>query len=222
MTKRKLTEVGAVFGRLTVLRNEQKGRYAYVVCACECGTIKSIRRSSITSDVRPTRSCGCLAKEIARVNFKADRGSSFESEDAYIAHRKAWLKDYARKYDSRPEQREKRRAQSKSRWDRMTQEKKDRHRELKKLYSSKPERKEKKKASDAAWRSLPENKERIKLKLRKHYEYQRDNLTDAYVADCFIQGASLKPEDIPQEILQAVRLRIQIHRNLKTKHHEKC
>ena len=57
---------GQKFGRLTVIKRdlERTGGAAYWICKCDCGTIKSIRGSSLTTDQKPTRSCGCLNKEI--------------------------------------------------------------------------------------------------------------------------------------------------------------
>lgn len=55
---------GTKFGRLTVLRNAS--RHGYVVCQCECGNIKKIRSSSLTKAHQPTRSCGCIQREIAK------------------------------------------------------------------------------------------------------------------------------------------------------------
>lgn len=54
--------VGKKFGRLTVVKNEVT-RPGYVVCQCDCGNTAVIRASSLTK-TQPTRSCGCLRKEI--------------------------------------------------------------------------------------------------------------------------------------------------------------
>lgn len=58
--------IGQVFGYLTVLRQDTdrpKGGAKYWICQCKCGTVKSIRGSNLTTKNKPTRSCGCLAKE---------------------------------------------------------------------------------------------------------------------------------------------------------------
>lgn len=57
---------GQKFGRLTVLNRDltKKGGAAYWICQCDCGTVKSIRGTNLTATINPTRSCGCLAKEI--------------------------------------------------------------------------------------------------------------------------------------------------------------
>lgn len=55
---------GTKFGRLTVLRNAT--RQGYTVCRCECGNIKEIRSSSLTKAYKPTRSCGCIQREVAK------------------------------------------------------------------------------------------------------------------------------------------------------------
>lgn len=55
-------KIGDRFGKLTV--REFDGKYA--VCECECGNIKRIVKTSLTSKNQPTRSCGCIQKQIAR------------------------------------------------------------------------------------------------------------------------------------------------------------
>lgn len=54
-------KIGDRFGKLTVINFD--GRYA--ICKCECENIKSIRKTSLTSTKYPTRSCGCIQKQIA-------------------------------------------------------------------------------------------------------------------------------------------------------------
>lgn len=53
--------VGMRFGRLRVIGEGQK--HNYLLCECDCGTIKEVLKYSLTRDVYPTRSCGCLRKE---------------------------------------------------------------------------------------------------------------------------------------------------------------
>ena len=54
---------GQRFGRLTVVKKEMS-RPGYVVCKCDCGNTAVIRATSLTKAKQPTRSCGCLRKEI--------------------------------------------------------------------------------------------------------------------------------------------------------------
>lgn len=56
---------GQRFGKLLVLERDlsKTGGAAYWICQCDCGTIKSIRGGNLTTNTKPTRSCGCLAKE---------------------------------------------------------------------------------------------------------------------------------------------------------------
>ena len=54
-------KIGDRFGKLTVIGFNGK----YAVCKCECGNIKSIRKTSLTSKKCPTKSCGCIQKQIA-------------------------------------------------------------------------------------------------------------------------------------------------------------
>ena len=54
-------EIGDRFGKLTVIGFDGK----YAICKCECGNTKSIRKTSLTSKKCPTKSCGCIQKQIA-------------------------------------------------------------------------------------------------------------------------------------------------------------
>lgn len=51
------TRPGAVFGRLTVLGQYRKGGKTFCLCACTCGSVKSIYSHSLG---KLTNSCGCL------------------------------------------------------------------------------------------------------------------------------------------------------------------
>lgn len=55
-------KIGDRFGKLTVINFDGK----YAVCKCECGNIKSIRKTSLTSKKCPTKSCGCIQKQVAQ------------------------------------------------------------------------------------------------------------------------------------------------------------
>jgi hypothetical protein len=53
---------GKRFGRYTVIsRAENKGRMAYWICKCDCGTIKEVRGQHLMYG--KILSCGCLGKE---------------------------------------------------------------------------------------------------------------------------------------------------------------
>ncbi len=73
---------GQKFGRLTVIKRdmEHTGGAAYWICKCDCGTIKSIRGSNLTTNYKPTRSCGCLAKEFQhnRVDTTSQVGKKYD------------------------------------------------------------------------------------------------------------------------------------------------
>ena len=56
--------VGRTFGRLAVVAND-RARPGYVICECECGNKVSVRGYSLTKNPQPTRSCGCIRKEVA-------------------------------------------------------------------------------------------------------------------------------------------------------------
>ena len=55
---------GKTFERLEVIKRdtEKNSRYAYWICACSCGAIKSIRGTSLTDG--STLSCGCYGREV--------------------------------------------------------------------------------------------------------------------------------------------------------------
>ena len=59
--------IGQKFGRWTVLK-EDKSRPRYVICRCECGTIKSVFSGSLRQGM--TLSCGCLKSENAKNRFQ--------------------------------------------------------------------------------------------------------------------------------------------------------
>lgn len=60
---------GAVFGRLTVIRETEERKFKNVVyeCRCQCGNITHVRGSELKSG--NVKSCGCLRAEI-RANFR--------------------------------------------------------------------------------------------------------------------------------------------------------
>lgn len=66
---------GQKFGRLTVLHKSQKqnGRI-YWTCQCECGKIKDICASSLTSGA--TKSCGCFQRE--QCSISNSRNNSYK------------------------------------------------------------------------------------------------------------------------------------------------
>ena len=54
-------KIGDRYGKLTVIGFDGK----YAICKCDCGNSKSIRKTSLTLKKHPTRSCGCIQKQIA-------------------------------------------------------------------------------------------------------------------------------------------------------------
>ena len=55
---------GKKFGRLTVI-GPSHSRPGYVICQCVCGNRKEVRATRLTTTKEPTRSCGCIQKEVA-------------------------------------------------------------------------------------------------------------------------------------------------------------
>ena len=54
-------KIGDRYEKLIVIGFDGK----YAVCRCECGNIKRIRKTSLTTKKNPTRSCGCIQKQVA-------------------------------------------------------------------------------------------------------------------------------------------------------------
>lgn len=54
------------FGRLTVanIRNKNKNNEIIWLCKCECGNTLWVKSKNLTRSARPTRSCGCIKKEL--------------------------------------------------------------------------------------------------------------------------------------------------------------
>ncbi|HXN74978.1 MAG TPA: hypothetical protein VN855_00615 [Candidatus Acidoferrum sp.] len=68
---------GRKIGRLVVTGNKEKrGRgkiqVYYWECKCECGKVKFIAASNLTTKIKPTQSCGCLAREISYTRLSAE------------------------------------------------------------------------------------------------------------------------------------------------------
>lgn len=51
------------YGRLTIISKDPE-RKGYVICKCDCGNTKSIRKNSLTRKKQPTQSCGCIHNEL--------------------------------------------------------------------------------------------------------------------------------------------------------------
>lgn len=62
---RKLDLKGKRFDRLEVI-DVVKDHPEYVVCRCDCGKICTVLSYNLTKTYRPTRSCGCLRKEVGK------------------------------------------------------------------------------------------------------------------------------------------------------------
>ncbi|KKK85990.1 hypothetical protein LCGC14_2767730, partial [marine sediment metagenome] len=59
----KIDVIGKKFGKLTVVKEDigRPGKRRYLVCECDCGNFKSIRKYNLTNG--QTTSCGCFKKE---------------------------------------------------------------------------------------------------------------------------------------------------------------
>ena len=66
---KKLNIVGQRFGKLYVLSDDPDNSQN-VICQCDCGTVKSIRKWNLTTKRKPSRSCGCEKMETCLANAK--------------------------------------------------------------------------------------------------------------------------------------------------------
>ncbi len=60
---KKIDIIGHKFGKLIAIKDdiERPGKHRYIICECDCGNIKSIRKDALRNG--KTSSCGCLKKE---------------------------------------------------------------------------------------------------------------------------------------------------------------
>lgn len=68
MSRRVIDLSGKVFGRLTVIRRHPENKWGGTAweCNCSCGNLAIVAGGDLRKKTKPTRSCGCLAKETAR------------------------------------------------------------------------------------------------------------------------------------------------------------
>ena len=55
---------GQQFGRLRVVRRSEGVRPLSYLCVCACGTEKVVRSCNLNNEYSPTRSCGCLQRDV--------------------------------------------------------------------------------------------------------------------------------------------------------------
>lgn len=76
MVKVKKDLTGKRFGRLVVIKQIEdfittSGKhYSYWRCKCDCGNEIDVIGAALTKNQKPTRSCGCIQKEIVKNKFK--------------------------------------------------------------------------------------------------------------------------------------------------------
>jgi len=89
--KSRIDLTGNRFGRLTVLSFARmingKNRW---LCLCICGNFKEISLDRLTRLDQPTRSCGCIRKELLR---KKSIGNNFSKTHglSYVKEYRAWI-----------------------------------------------------------------------------------------------------------------------------------
>lgn len=90
--------LGKVFGRLTVIsfhevRHIRGRKKSYWLCKCICGNTVSVVRGSLLHKVEPTRSCGCLHREVTSLAKSKHRESSITGNTKEY---RTWAKMIAR------------------------------------------------------------------------------------------------------------------------------
>lgn len=84
MAARHMDLTGDVYGRLTVIRLTKKEGYTvFWMCRCECGSDAEVRAGSLRSGL--TRSCGCLAKDVAADGFRTHGMSKYSGFGSWRA-----------------------------------------------------------------------------------------------------------------------------------------
>lgn len=74
---------GMRFGRLTVIKcvgKNKQGNYMWL-CECDCGNSCTVVGSNFSRKNRPTKSCGCLAKELNSERMKKQNNEWWQNED---------------------------------------------------------------------------------------------------------------------------------------------
>lgn len=74
---------GQRFGRLTVVRQigkNKQGNYMWF-CQCDCGNTCTVVGSNFSRKNRPTKSCGCLAKELNSKRMSQQNLQNWQKED---------------------------------------------------------------------------------------------------------------------------------------------
>lgn len=90
--------IGDVFYRWTVIGDSfKKNGVYYNRCRCSCGTEKDVQKRLLTSPTSPSKSCGCLQREVAsEIKTKIPIGSKFSKltilEDLGINGGRRWVK----------------------------------------------------------------------------------------------------------------------------------
>jgi len=88
--------LGMKFGRWLVVSEVGKGRPLYFKCLCDCGNTKEIRKDSLlTGD---SKSCGCLAKELAGKHSTTHGHSNHRLFGVYTSMLKRCLNSKSKDY----------------------------------------------------------------------------------------------------------------------------
>lgn len=63
--------IGKKINRWTILQIDLSKNRTYYICKCICGTLKSVRKTSLITD--SSKSCGCLNREISSNRLKNNK-----------------------------------------------------------------------------------------------------------------------------------------------------
>ena len=92
--------VGKTFGRLTVIKEVERNNRGErcFLCKCKCGNEKIIVGWRLTMKNKPTRSCGCLHKEVVSNIFKTHGDSNERLYHIYKGMRNRCLNENDQDY----------------------------------------------------------------------------------------------------------------------------
>lgn len=93
MTGRPVDRTGQRFERFVVLARASSNsqRSPRWICRCDCGQQKTVAIKDLTRKVYPTKSCGCLNREVAAENGRAARSTHGESHHNLSPEYQAWV-----------------------------------------------------------------------------------------------------------------------------------
>lgn len=93
---KKINLIGKKFHKLTVIsRNEDSDHYGSWKCLCECGNMTNVSSDKLKRKTSPTKSCGCLNKELSKLRGKNISKSIIKYDMIEASARSVWGKRYS-------------------------------------------------------------------------------------------------------------------------------